>query len=157
MSKTWIWIGKYVFVIVAALVLGLVLGSLGMFRGATLGSPRLTAAVLARFIGFGGAIAFFWLLGRRLSDRLRAGGGGPAMLAKPVLAVTTLVAIPCAYGVLMELFGPLLPRGVAVAVDWAFIVGTIGSAVWLVWELFVNADAVLQTLAARTSSRRQTA
>ncbi len=157
MSKTWIWIGKYVFVIVAAVVLGLVLGSLEMFRAATLGTPRLTAAVLARVVSYGGAIAFFWLLGRRLADRLRAGGSAPAMLAGPVLAVTTLIAVPCAYGVLMELLGQFLGRGLAQALDWAFIIGTVGSAVWLVWELFVNADALLQTLAARTSTRRQAA
>ncbi len=157
MLKNWIWIGKYVFVIVVALLLGLVLGSLDLFRAATLGSPRLTAAVLARFISYAGALAFFWLLGRRVSDRLGEGSAGPAMLAAPVLALTTLVVVPCGYAVLMELLRPFLSHGLVQAVGWLFIVGTITAAVWLVWELFVHADAVLQTIVARGTARRQTA
>ncbi len=157
MSKTWLWIGKYVFVIVAALVLGMVLGSLAMFRTATLGSPRLTAAVLARFVSYGGAIVFFWFLGRRVSDQLHVAGAPPGPLGRPVLALTTLIAVPGGYGVLMELLGQFLPHGLAQAVDWVFIIGTVGSAVWLGWSLCVTADALLQMFATRQSTRRQTA
>ena len=46
MAKNWIWIGKYVVVIIVALVLGAVIGNLGLFKGATLGTRQLTAASL---------------------------------------------------------------------------------------------------------------
>ncbi len=146
MTRPWMWVGKYVLVIVVALILGAVLGGLGLFRAATLGAPRLTAAALARFIAYGGALGMLWLLGRRAAEQLRAAGGGLAGLAAPVLSLATLIVTPSAYGVLLQLVEPFLSRALRSLAEWVFILGTLAAAVWFVWALFTNFDTLLEAL-----------
>jgi hypothetical protein len=154
MARDWIWVGKYIFVIVVALVLGVVLGNLALFRAATLGSPRLTAAALARFIAYGGALGLLWLLGKRASEQLRDAGGGAASLATPLISLATLIVVPSAYAVLMQLIRPFVSRDLRPFIDWTFIVGTIAAAIWLVWALFTTSDALLQGIGSATSRKK---
>ena len=146
MAKSWIWIGKYVFVILVALVLGAALGNLGLFKSATLGTPRLTAAALVQFIAYAGALGLFWFLGFRAWEQLREGGTGAASLAMPSLALVTLIVVASFYGVLLQFVRPFLSSELKPFIDWAFIVGTLASAIWLVWGLFTNSDAVLEAI-----------
>jgi hypothetical protein len=154
-AKNWIWIGKYLFVIVVALILGAAIGNLALFKGATLGTPKLTAAALVQFIAFGGALALLWFLGLRLARQLYAGSGAGASLARVVLALMTLVVVASAYVVLMQFIAPFLAHGVKPFIDWAFILGTLAAAIWLVWALFTDSDAFLEAIG-RAVSRTKT-
>jgi hypothetical protein len=144
--NSWIWIGKFVIVIAAALVLGEVLGSLELFRSATLGTPKVTAGSLVRFFAHGGALALMWLLGQRLAQQIHALGGGMARLADPVLALITLIVTASAYVVLIKFSAPFLGEGVRTMLDWIFILGILAAAVWLVWALFQNSEAVMEAI-----------
>lgn len=144
--NNWIWIGKFVIVIAAALVLGEVLGSLELFRSATLGTPKVTAGSLVRFFAHGGALALMWLLGQRLAQQIHALGGGMARLADPVLALITLIVTASAYVVLIKFSAPFLGDGVRTMLDWVFILGILAAAVWLVWTLFQNSEAVMEAI-----------
>jgi hypothetical protein len=144
--NNWIWIGKFVIVIAAALVLGEVLGSLELFRSATLGTPKVTAGSLVRFFAHGGALALMWLLGQRLAQQIHALGGGMARLADPVLALITLIVTASAYVVLIKFSAPFLGEGVRTMLDWIFILGILAAAVWLVWALFQNSEAVMEAI-----------
>jgi len=144
--NNWIWIGKFVIVIAAALVLGEVLGSLELFRSATLGTPKVTAGSLVRFFAHGGALALMWLLGQRLAQQIHALGGGMARLADPVLALITLIVTASAYVVLIKFSAPFLGEGLRTMLDWVFILGIIAAAVWLVWALFQNSEAVMEAI-----------
>jgi hypothetical protein len=141
--NNWIWIGKFVIVIAAALVLGEVLGSLELFRSTTLGTPKVTAGSLVRFIAHAGALVLLWMLGQRLTQQIRALGGGMARLAEPMLALITLIVTACAYVVLIKFSAPFLGHGIRTMLDWVFILGILAAAVWLVWALFQNFDAVM--------------
>ena len=144
--NNWIWIGKFVIVIAAALVLGETLGSLELFRSATLGTPKVTAGSLVRFFAHGGALALMWLLGQRMAQQIRALGGGMARLADPVLALITLIVTASAYVVLIKFSAPFLGDGVRTMLDWVFILGILAAAVWLVWALFQNSEAVMEAI-----------
>jgi len=144
--NNWIWIGKFVIVIAAALVLGETLGSLELFRSATLGTPKVTAGSLVRFFAHGGALALMWLLGQRMAQQIRALGGGMARLADPVLALITLIVTASAYVVLIKFSAPFLSEGLRTMLDWVFILGILAAAVWLVWALFQNSEAVMQAI-----------
>ena len=144
--NNWIWIGKFVIVIAAALVLGETLGSLELFRSATLGTPKVTAGSLVRFFAHGGALALMWLLGQRLAQQIHALGGGMARLADPVLALITLIVTASAYVVLIKFSAPFLGEGLRTMLDWVFILGILAAAVWLVWALFQNSEAVMQAI-----------
>ncbi|MBI3570425.1 MAG: hypothetical protein HY082_04885 [Gammaproteobacteria bacterium] len=144
--NNWIWIGKFVIVIAAALVLGEVLGSLELFRSTTLGTPKVTAGSLVRFFAHGGALVLMWLLGQRLAQQIRTLGGGMARLADPVLALITLIVTASAYVVLIKFSAPFLGEGVRTMLDWTFIIGILAAAVWLVWALFQNSEAVMEAI-----------
>jgi spore maturation protein SpmA len=144
--NNWIWIGKFLIVIAAALVLGEVLGSLELFRSATFGSAKVTAGSLVRFFAHAGALVLMWLLGQRLAQQIRALGGGMARLADPVLALITLIVTASAYVVLIKFSAPFLGEGVRTLLDWTFILGILAAAVWLVWTLFQNSEAVMEAI-----------
>ena len=157
MAKNWIWIGKYVVVIIVALVLGAVIGNLGLFKGATLGTHRLTAASLVQFIAYGGALTLLWLLGLRLSRQLRAGGGSAANLATMTLALMTLIVVSSAYVVLMQFIRPFLSHELRPFIVWAFILGTIAAAIWLVWAIFTDSEALIEAIGKAASRKKNSA
>ena len=146
MNTNWIWIGKFLIVVAAALVLGEVLGSLELFKSATLGTPKVTAGSLVRFFAHASALILMLMLGQRLALQLRALGGGIARLADPVLALITLIVTASAYVVLIKFSDPLLGDGIRTMLDWTFILGILAAAVWLVWALFQNSEAVLEAI-----------
>jgi hypothetical protein len=146
MNTNWIWIGKFLIVIAAALVLGEVLGSLALFKSTTLGTPKVTAGSLVRFFAHAGALVLMWMLGQRLAQQLRALGGGMARLADPVLALITLIVTASAYVVLINFSAPFLGEGIRTMLDWTFILGILAAAVWLVWALFQNFEAVMEAI-----------
>jgi hypothetical protein len=157
MNKNWFWIGKYVIVIVAALILGAVLGNLQLFKNATLGTPKLTAGALSEFIAHGGALALLWLLGDRLARQFRQVGGGLANMSTTVLALVTLIVVASAYVVLLHFITPFLARDVKPFLDWTFIVGILAAAIWLVWALYNDAEAIFQAIGKAAGNRGKAA
>ena len=144
--KNWIWVGKYLIVIAAVLALGEVLGSLTLFKSATLGTAKVTAGSLVRFIAQAGALVLTYMLGLRLTQQIRALDGGMARLADPVLALITLIVAASAYVVLISFSAPLLGEISRTILDWTFILGILAAAVWLVWTLFENSEAVMEAI-----------
>ncbi len=156
MRENWFWIGKYLVVIVVALVLGSVLAGLEPFKGNVIGSTRISAGALVQFIAHGGALALFWALGLRFSGQLRRAGGPASPLSAMVLALFTLIAVASAYGVLAHFLAPLLTADARSAIDWVFIAGILAAALWLLWVLFTESEAVLEALGRVAAQRRST-
>lgn len=154
MDENWLWIGKYVIVIVAALILGAVLGGIDPFREATVGGSHLSAGALVQFIAHTGALVMLWALGLRHSSQLRRGASRSAHLATSVLALVSLVVIACFYGVLFHFVGPFLVADSKPILDWSFIGAILATSAWLLWALFSDSDAFLSALGKdRTSSK----
>lgn len=151
----WFWIGKYLVVIVAALVLGSALASLEPFRSAEIGSAHISAGSLVRFIAHCGALALLWALGLRHSRQLRGVPGPSRHLADMVLALVTLVVAGSAYGVLLRFLAPMLPADVKPFLDWTFIVAILAAASWLLWVLFTDSEALISAVSSLATSRRQ--
>jgi hypothetical protein len=154
MKDSWFWIGKYLIVIVAALVLGAVLAGLEPFKSATIGSARIGAGSLVQFIAHSGALALLWLLGYRHSAQLRIAGGRGAALASTVLALVSLIVVSCAYGVLARFINPFLAPDLKPFVDWTFIVGILSAASWLLWALFADSEAWLEAVSSLNAGRK---
>lgn len=154
MARNWIWIGKYLFVIVVALILGMALGNLALFKSATLGTPKLTAGALVQFIAYGGALGLLWFLGLRLSRQLRGMGGSSSKLSTMVLSLVTLIVVASAYVVLLQFIKPFLVRDLKPFIDWTFILGTLAAAVWFVWALFTDFEALIEAIGRAVSNRK---
>jgi hypothetical protein len=145
MSK-WIWVGKFVIVIAAALALGEVLGNLALFKSTPLVSEKVTAGTLVRFVAQAGALVLLFLMGQRLAQQIGALGSGLARLADPVLALVTLIVIASAYVVLIDFSAFFLNAVVKTILNWSFILGILAAGVWLVWTLFENSEAILEAI-----------
>ena len=147
MSDTgWSWMGKYVLGIFAALVLGVILGNLTLFKGATLGSANLTAATLVQFIAHATALLTFALLSRRFAVKLRAGGQQLAAVASITIALMSLVLVAVGYIILAKFIDPFTARDVKQVINWIFIVSIVSSAIWVGWALFNGGDALMAAL-----------
>jgi hypothetical protein len=155
MPGNWFWIGKYVIVIAAALILGAVLGNLALFKSATLGTPKLTAGALTQFIAHAGALAVLWLLGQRIAAQMRAAGGSVARLAATVLALVTLIVVASAYAVLLQFVTPFLAKDLKPFIDWAFILAILAAAGWLLWALFTDSEAIMEAIGRAAANRRR--
>lgn len=153
----WFWIGKYLVVIVAALVLGSALAALEPFRSAEIGSAHISAGSLVRFIAHCGALSLLWALGLRHARQLRGVPGPSRHLSEMVLALVTLVVVASAYGVLLGFISPMLPSDVKPYLDWTFIVGILAAALWLLWVLFTDSEVLIEAVGSLASSKRQAA
>ncbi len=155
MKESWFWIGKYLVVIVVALVLGSVLAGLEPFRSATIGAAHIGAGALVQFIAHSGALALLWALGLRHAAQLRRAGGPSSHLAATVLALVTLIVVACAYGVLLRFITPMLAPELKPILDWIFIVGILSAALWLLWVLFTDSEALIEAVGAMAGGRKK--
>jgi hypothetical protein len=154
-EKGWGWAVKYIIVIFVALILGVVLGNLALFRGATLGNPKLTAALLVQFISHAGALALVWILGQQAAEQLRGKGESYAPVAMIVVSLMALVLAAVGYVVLTHFIGPFIGGGLRQAIDWAFILGVVAAAVWFVMALFAGSDNLIALLREGATGRKR--
>ena len=145
-SKNWSWVGRYVIVIIAALVLGAILSNLALFKSATLGNPKLTAALLVAFIAQSAALTLLWLLGWQAAQQMRVAGPRQAVVATILVALVTLLITAIGYVVLSGFIDPFMSKGVKQTVDWVFILGVVAAASWFILALFAGADDLIATV-----------
>ncbi len=145
--KNWMWIGKYIVVIVAALVLGGAIGEMTLFKQTALGTPKLTAAGLVTFMGFTGALCFVWLLGHRAALQLQASGGKASFLGFILVPLATLIIVSSAYSVLLVILRAFLSASLQNMYNWLFVLGITASAIWLVVALFQHSDSLMELFA----------
>jgi len=62
MNKEWSWVGRFVAVIVVALILAAAIGSMDLFAKTFVISGKLSAAHLVRFLGYSTALGALWML-----------------------------------------------------------------------------------------------
>ena len=145
MSKQWQWTGRYIVVIIIAVVLATVLGSMGLFETTTLGK-KLTAANIVQFLGYGAALGVFWLLGQRASLTFRSDGGRWEFLQHLILPLVTLIVVASAHGVFLIMLRRMLDAGQRNLYNWLFIVGIIASAAWFVAALFKHSSPLTEAV-----------
>jgi serine/threonine-protein kinase len=141
--RSWIWIGRYVLVLLAAVALGAAIGELTVFRQTSLGTPKLPAAALAKFLGYGGALVIFALLGQRIACQLRGSGDGTVHLAFLVLPLTSLIVLSVGYDVVLAILHPFLGVAQKNLYNWLFVLAISASAVWLVTALYRHSEGLV--------------
>jgi hypothetical protein len=135
-------------VLVAAVLLGAAIGELPVFKQTTLGTPKLPAASLARFLGYGGALVIFALLARRVTGQLRQSANGTAHLAFLVVPLAGLIVLSLGYDVLLAILHPFLGAAHRTLYNWLFVFGISACAVWLVAALYRHAEGLTELIRA---------
>lgn len=142
MNERWIWVVRYLVVIILALVLAAALGDMALFKTTKFGKTGLNAAKVVQFLGYGGALLVFWLLAQRAAG-LISGQDQLWKLVKNILVpVATLVIVACAHTVMLLILGPLMSKAWHPAYNWTFVAAIILSAVWLVAALFTGSSSL---------------
>jgi amino acid permease len=145
MNENWQWVGRYVAVILIAVILAASLGSMNLFESTKLGT-KLTAAHIVQFLGFGAGLAVFWLLGQRASIEFRKQGGKWEFLRHIVLPLVTLIVVASAHGVILLVLRTLMDAEQRNLYNWLFIGGIIAAAAWLVVALFNQSSSLTQAV-----------
>ena len=125
-------IGRYVAVILVALILGAAIGSMELFAKTSVFSGKLTAAHLVRFLGYGTALAAFWLLGQHSTIALQQRGGRWSFVQNLILPTVTLIVVSAAYSVALLILRPMLDAALLNIYNWIFIVAILACAAWVV-------------------------
>lgn len=141
--RSWTWIGRYALVLLAAAMLGAGIAELPVFEQTTLGTPKLPAAALARFLGYGAALVIFALIGRRAANQLRRSGDSSEHLAFLLLPLTALIVLSVGYDVLLAILHPFFGAAHKNLYNWLFVLGISTSAVWLVAALYRHSEGLI--------------
>lgn len=145
----WDWAGRYVAVIVVALALGSVIGSMDLFAKTAVVSGKLTAAHLVRFLGYGAALAALWMLGQRSTIALQRHGGRWSFVQHLILPLVTLIVVSAAYSVLQLILKSLLDATLLNIYNWVLIVAILGCAIWLVMAVLGQSSSLTQAFTER--------
>jgi hypothetical protein len=140
----WDWPGRYLAVIVLSLILAAAIGNMELFSKTTI-SGKLNASHIVQFLGYGAALAAFWMLARRATIELRRQTGRWSAMQHLILPAVSLVVVSFSYSVLLLLLRPVMNATLQNIYNWVFVLGILACAGWLVMAVF-NQSAVLTEL-----------
>jgi hypothetical protein len=142
MKERWMWLVRYVVVIILALILAAALGEMELFKTTRFGKTGLNAARLVQFLGYGGALAVLWLMAQRAAALLPAGDERWSVLKSILVPLATLIVVASGQAVLLLVLGPLMSKAWQQAYNWVAIVAIVAAAVWLVAALFTGSASL---------------
>ncbi|MGH7372037.1 MAG: hypothetical protein ACREJK_09380 [Candidatus Methylomirabilales bacterium] len=137
---------QYGMAMLLALALTTILGNLQLFKEVSIAATKLTASRVVQFIGYGGALVLFWLLGKRLSLELAQGGRWHSHLPHLIMPVLTLIVLSAGYNVLLLLGAPFLGATGKAVYDWIFVTLILSAALWLLSVWFQRATSLMDSL-----------
>lgn len=148
-STSWNWAVRYVAGIVVALLLATAIGSMDLFTK-TMITGKLSAGQMVRFLGYGTALAAFWMLGLRLTVVLRQRSGRWSFLQHLILPLVSLVVIALSHTVLLLVLGPLLSASMLNIYNWVAIAAILACAVWVVLAVLGQSSALTEVFTSAT-------
>lgn len=149
------WVFRYAVVIAAALLLGYAFGEMALFKTTRIGFGRtgVSAARLAQFLGYGGALLVLWLLAKRAAELLPSDEGNWNVLKSTLLPGTTLVVIAAGQAVLLLLLRPLMSKVWLQYYNWVSIAAIILAAIWLLGAVLTGSSSLAPLFGGRGARR----
>ena len=148
MKERWMWLVRYVVVILLALILAAALGEMELFKTTRFGKTGLNAARLVQFLSYGGALVVLWLMARRAAALLPSGDERWSVLKSILVPLATLIVVASGQAVLLLVLGPLMNKAWQQAYNWVAIVAIIAAAMWLVVALFTGSASLTELFGA---------
>jgi len=148
MKERWMWLVRYVVVIILALILAAALGEMELFKTTRFGKTGLNAARLVQFLSYGGALVVLWLMARRAAALLPSGDERWSVLKSILVPLATLIVVASEQAVLLLVLGPLMNKAWQQAYNWVAIVAIIAAAMWLVVALFTGSASLTELFGA---------
>ena len=132
MNQQWHWVGRFVAVIVVALILAAAIGGMDLFAKTYVIEGKLSAAHLVRFLGYSTGLAALWMLGQRATIALQKNGGRWSFMQHLILPVVTLIVVASTNSIALLVLKPMMNGSMNNIYNWVFIVAILGCAVWVV-------------------------
>jgi len=145
-NEGWNWVGRYIAVIVIALILAAAIGSMELFIRTSVFGGKLNAAHLVRFLGYGAALAAFWMLGQRSTIAVQQHGGRWSFMQHLILPVVSLIVVSVAYTVALLILSPMMNAALHNIYNWVFIIAILACAVWVVMAVLGQSASLTSAL-----------
>ena len=145
-NEGWNWVGRYIAVIVIALILAAAIGSMELFIKTSVFGGKLNASHLVRFLGYGAALAAFWMLGQRSTIALQQHGGRWSFMQHLILPVVSLIVVSIAYTVALLILSPMMNAALHNIYNWVFIIAILACAVWVVMAVLGQSASLTSAL-----------
>jgi len=145
--KTWTWAVQYGIAILLAIVLGAILGSISLFEETILGATGLAASDVVKFLGYGSALLLLWLFGRQATTRLPENVKVFSFCRHIIVPMVTLIVVVAAYKVVLLIADVFFGNTAITIYNWVFVLGIIGSALWLAIECYRNSSLLIEAFA----------
>jgi hypothetical protein len=138
MNDRWSWIVRYAVVILAAVILAAAFGEMALFKMTKLGQSGLNGARIVQFLGYGGALALFWLLAQRAAKLLDSHDPRWGTVKLMLVPLATLIVVGFGQAVGLLLLGPVIGKPGLLIYNWIAVIGIIVAAGWLLAVLLVG-------------------
>ncbi len=148
----WTWVTRYTIGVLLACALGGIMGGIDLFKRTEFSSYALTAADIARFLGYGGALLLLGYMGLKAAGVLRHKGPGAERLANLLVPFTALFVSSAGYRVSLVVALPMLSSRSRGTYDWIFVLAIGASALWLAYTIFHQSERLTDLL--KFKSRR---
>ncbi len=137
-------VGRYIAVIVAALMLSAALGSMDLFVKTYVIQGKLNASSLVRFLGYSTALGALWMLGQRATIFMQKHGGRWAFVEHLILPLVTLIVVASVNSVALLVLKPVMSFQMNNIYNWVFIFGILGCAVWVIMAVLGQSSSLTE-------------
>lgn len=154
MNQDWSWVGRFIAVIVVALILAAAIGSMELFTKTFVISGKLSASHLVRFLGYSTALGALWMLGQRATMVLQQRKNRWSFLQHLILPVVTLIVVSSVNSVALLVLKPMMTPALNNIYNWVFIVAILACAAWVVMAVLGQSASLTEafTMAAEKMS-----
>ena len=146
-------VGRYIAVIVAALILSSALGSMDLFVKTYVIQNKLNASSLVRFLGYATALGALWMLGQRATIFMQKHGGRWSFVQHLILPVVTLIVVASVNSVALLVLKPVMSYQMNNIYNWIFIIGILGCAVWVIMAVLGQSASLTEAFTAVASKQ----
>ena len=150
-KQDWNWIGRFVAVIVVALILAAAIGGMDLFTKTFVIQGKLSASHLVRFLGYSTALGALWMLGQRATIALQQHGGRWSFGQHLILPVVTLIVVASANSIALLVLKPMMNASMHNIYNWVFIVGILGCSAWVVMAVLGQSSSLTEAFTSAAS------
>lgn len=136
------WVGRYIGVIVASLILAATIGSMDLFEKTFVIQGKLSASHLVRFLGYSSALAALWMLGQHATIALQSYKGHLSFVRQLILPVVTLIVVASVNSIALLVLKPMMNAAMHNIYNWLFIVAILGCSVWVVMAVLGQSESL---------------
>jgi eukaryotic-like serine/threonine-protein kinase len=154
MNQDWSWVGRFVAVIIVALVLAAAIGSMELFTKTFVITGKLSASHLVRFLGYSTALGALWMLGQKATMVLQQHKSRWSFMQHLILPVVTLIVVSSVNSVALLVLKPMMTPALNNIYNWVFIVAIVACAGWVVMAVLGQSASLTEafTMAAEKMS-----